>query len=93
MKFKVFPILLATTFLTTNALAETPEVNVDYLNSLSSPNITWELSDDTEENTIEINGKYYKYIYNNTDCIVCFITICIFNIVSAILFSYWFYIG
>ena len=43
MKYNMLPILLATTFLSTPAVAQTvPEINADYLNSLTGDKVTWE---------------------------------------------------
>ena len=69
MKNKFFAVLLAGTFLSTNAFANTntPVINADYLNSLSSPKVTWEEVTASGENTVEIEGKYYRYTYNNVD--------------------------
>ena len=72
MKITPMSLLLATTFLSTSAVAQTvPEINASYLNSITNPKIIWEemptLEDDTViidgERTIEISGKYYKYTY------------------------------
>ncbi|MBP3545791.1 MAG: autotransporter outer membrane beta-barrel domain-containing protein, partial [Alphaproteobacteria bacterium] len=76
MKYNMFPILLATTFLSTSAVGQTvPEINASYLNSITNPKIIWEemptLEDDTiiidGERTIEISGKYYKYTYQKPE--------------------------
>ena len=67
MKISPLSVLLASTFLSTNAFAETPVVNIDYLNSLTSPNITWYESNEFNYDAMIINGKKYFYEYNNTN--------------------------
>ena len=67
MQNKLLATLLVTTFLSTNAVAQTiPEINADYLTSLTGDNVTWKISEAGEENTVGIDGKYYKFTYNNT---------------------------
>ncbi|MBR5482843.1 MAG: hypothetical protein IKV11_02135, partial [Alphaproteobacteria bacterium] len=68
MKFNTLPILLATTFLSTSAIAQTvPEVNADYLNSLTGEKVTWQEVTTSGEDTVEIGGKYYQYTYNKPE--------------------------
>ena len=68
MKITPLSLLLATTFLSTLAMAQTtPTINTDYLNSLTSDTVSLQKVDVAGENTIEIDGIYYKYIYNNTN--------------------------
>ncbi|MBP3546996.1 MAG: hypothetical protein J6K16_07730, partial [Alphaproteobacteria bacterium] len=68
MKYNAFPILLASTFLSTSAIAQTiPEINADYLNSLTGDKVTWEDASASEMGAMEIAGKYYKATYHNID--------------------------
>ncbi len=68
MKYKAFPLLLATTFLSTPVVAQTiPEINADYLNSLTGKNVTWKSATTSETDAIEVSGKYYKAQYNNVN--------------------------
>ena len=68
MKVTPLSLLLATTFLSTSAMAQTtPTIDADYLNSLTSDTVSLQKVDVAGENTIEIDGIYYKYIYNNTN--------------------------
>ncbi|MBQ8785392.1 MAG: autotransporter domain-containing protein, partial [Alphaproteobacteria bacterium] len=65
MKYNMFPVLLATTFLSTNAIAQTvPEINADYLNSLTGEKVTWQDASASGEDTVQIGDKYYKYTYS-----------------------------
>ena len=62
-KTKTFSLLLAGTFLSSPVFAA--EINTDYLNSLTSPKVTWS---ETEGDTgINISGKTFYYQYHNTD--------------------------
>ncbi len=68
MKYNAFPILLATTFLSTPAVAQTvPEINADYLNNLTSDKVSLQKVEAAGENTIEIDGNYYQYTYNTPE--------------------------
>ncbi|MBQ8785772.1 MAG: hypothetical protein IJZ59_07020, partial [Alphaproteobacteria bacterium] len=65
MKYNAFPILLATTFLSTPAVTQTvPEINADYLNSLTGEKVTWEEETASREDTVQIGDKFYKYTYH-----------------------------
>ena len=61
--------LALSTALVTPAFADTsaPEINTEYLNSLTGPKVTWEAADATGDDIIEINGNYYKYTYRMPD--------------------------
>ena len=64
----MLPILLATTFLSTSAVAQTvPTINTDYLNSLTGEKVTWEDASASGEDTIQIGNKYYKYTYHKPE--------------------------
>ena len=68
MKYKAFPLLLATTFLSTPAVAQTvPEINADYLNNLTSDKVSLQKVEAAGENTIEIDGNYYQYTYDTPE--------------------------
>ena len=45
----------------------TPEISVEYLNSLTGPKVTWENATSTDSDVIFINGKYYKYTYHKPE--------------------------
>lgn len=40
------------------------DVNTDYLNQQTGSKVTWEEVNKAGEDTVEIDGKYYKYTYN-----------------------------
>ena len=64
MKITPLSLLLATTFLSTSAVAQTvPTINTDYLNSLTGEKITWEDATASDEDTVQIGDKFYKYTY------------------------------
>ena len=66
MKYKAFPILLAGTFLSTSAVAQTvPTINTDYLDSLTGEKVTWQDASASDTNAVQIGDKFYKYTYNN----------------------------
>ena len=72
MKYKAFPLLLATTFLSTNAIAQTvPTIDAKYLNQYTSPDITWEEVATSGDDIIEIKTggttKYFKYKYTTPE--------------------------
>ena len=63
MKYNMLPILLASTFLSTSAVAQTvPTINTDYLNSLTGEKITWEVDDSEEGNQLPPKEVEYKEI-------------------------------
>ena len=45
----------------------TPEINVDYLNELTGPKVTWETATESDSDIVYINGAYYKYTYHKPD--------------------------
>ena len=49
------------------ATTTTPKINVDYLNSLTGPKVTWETATESDSDIVLINGAYYKYTYNKPD--------------------------
>ena len=68
MKYNAFPILLATTFLSTPAVAQTvPTINTDFLNSLTGEKVTWKDASASREDTVQIGDKFYKYTYHKPD--------------------------
>ena len=68
MKITPLSLLLATTFLSTSAVAQTvPEINADYLNSLTGEKVTWEEVSTSGDDTVQIGDKYYKYTYHKPD--------------------------
>ena len=68
MKYNMLPILLAGTFLSTSAIAQTvPTINTDFLNSLTGEKVTWKEVNASDEGAIDIAGKYYKATYHNID--------------------------
>ena len=44
-----------------------PEINVDYLNKLTGPKVTWETATESDSDIVLINGAYYKYTYHKPD--------------------------
>ncbi len=72
MKYNAFPILLAGTFLSTSAVAQTvPTIDAKYLNQYTSPDITWEEVATSGDDVIEIKTggttKYFKYKYTTPE--------------------------
>ena len=68
MKKSPLSVLLATTFLSTPAVAQTVlEINANYLNSLTGDKVTWQEVSTSGEDTVEIGGKYYQYTYNKPE--------------------------
>ena len=68
MKITPLSLLLATTFLSTSAMAQTtPTIDANYLNSLTGDKVTWEEVTASDEGAIEVAGKYYKATYHNID--------------------------
>ncbi len=64
----VLTVLFYGTLLSSPVMAATTlDVNTGYLNGLSGSKVTWEEADATGEDTVEINGKYYKYTYHKPD--------------------------
>ena len=49
------------------ATTTTPEINVNYLNSLTGPKVTWETATESDSDIVLINGAYYKYTYHKPD--------------------------
>ena len=49
------------------ASSTTPEINVDYLNELTGPKVTWETATESDPDIVYINGAYYKYTYHKPD--------------------------
>ncbi|MBE6448902.1 MAG: hypothetical protein E7018_06385, partial [Alphaproteobacteria bacterium] len=47
-----------------NAKADVPEINADYLDTLTGAKVTWEEVDAAGEDTIAIGDKFYKYTYH-----------------------------
>ena len=68
MKYNAFPILLAGTFLSTSAVAQTvPEVNASYLNNLTGEKVTWKDASASDTDAVKIGDKYYKYEYHKPE--------------------------
>ena len=61
--------LLLSAFIVIPAFAETttPEINSEYLNSLTSPKVTWVEASSSDTDIVLINGAYYKYTYHQPD--------------------------
>ena len=68
MKFNTLPILLAGTFLSSSAVAQTvPTIDANYLNGLTGEKVTWQEVTASGEDTVQIGDKYYKYTYHKPD--------------------------
>ena len=67
MKSKLVYTLLAGTFLTSSAVAETIEVTADYLNSLTSPNIAWDESNKSDYSSVLIGGNEFFFGYTGDE--------------------------
>ena len=72
MKYNMLPILLAGTFLSTSAVAQTvPTIDADYLNQYTSPDITWKETSVSSEDAIAIQTggitKYFQYVYTTPE--------------------------
>lgn len=62
----IFATLFCETILSSPVWA-TVEVNTEYLSGLTGPKVTWEGVSTKGEDTVEIDGKYYKYTYHQPD--------------------------
>ncbi len=64
----LYSLALTTTLCTPSfATTTTPEINVDYLNELTGPKVTWETATESDSDIVLINGAYYKYTYHKPD--------------------------
>ena len=63
----LFSLALSTNLIS-SAVANTtnPEINVEYLNQLSGPKIVWNEASAADAAAILINGKYYKFSYDES---------------------------